>query len=247
MNADELAAAVQVSGRRQGRGRRVRGSRADRDVGAGRREVGGATGDAFRPREPDQADDRGGRRTRGDRPGRAARDAARRGAGDRERGRPRWSSSSPTARGSRRHRALYAPLAGAPRADRVDLAAALREAAEARRPDADGPAPGRGFARSTAISVTCSREKPSRGRSESRDAGEAIERLVLEPLGIAGQAGTIRDLALARRRRSVRSDRGRPLAWRGGVGGGARRERVGAHRAAGAPATQGSSARSTRS
>ncbi len=52
-----------------------------------------------------------------------------------------------------------------------------------------------------------------------RDAGEAIERLVLEPLGIAGQAGTVRDLAS----RGVEGPFAptEDVAWRGGVVSGA--------------------------
>jgi CubicO group peptidase (beta-lactamase class C family) len=91
------------------------------------------------------------------------------------------------------HRKLYAPLLrgeGPP----FDVAAALHEAAEARRPDAAGDPPAEGFpplysdlgyvlagvALARAVGV--------------RDAGEAIGRLVLEPLGLATQAGTVREL-----------------------------------------------------
>jgi len=92
------------------------------------------------------------------------------------------------------HRKLYAPLLdgkGRP----LDVAAALREAAEARRPEATGDAPVEGFpplysdlgyvlagvALARAVGV--------------RDAGEAISRLVLEPLGLGTRAGTVRELA----------------------------------------------------
>jgi CubicO group peptidase (beta-lactamase class C family) len=111
------------------------------------------------------------------------------------------------------HRKLYAPLlldGGQP----VDMAEALREAASARRPDAAGDPPAEGFpplysdlgyvlagvALARAVGV--------------RDAGEAIGRLVLEPLGLSTRAGTVRELAS----RGVRG----PFAptetvdWRGG-------------------------------
>ena len=91
------------------------------------------------------------------------------------------------------HRKLYAPLLRG--GGSMDVGAALREAAEARRPDATGEPPVEGFpplysdlgyilagaALARAIGV--------------RDAGEAIGRLVLEPLGLGTRAGTVRELA----------------------------------------------------
>jgi CubicO group peptidase (beta-lactamase class C family) len=110
------------------------------------------------------------------------------------------------------HRPLYAPLLEGRPADGTE---ALREAARARRTDATGAPPPGGFepvysdlgyllagaalARSTAAA----------------DAGQAIGRLVLDPLGIADRAGTVRDLA-------AHGVKGpfvptEDVAWRGGV------------------------------
>ncbi len=90
------------------------------------------------------------------------------------------------------HRALYAPLlSGAA----VEKSAALREAADARRPEAAGPAPAAGFAPLYSdLGYVLAGEAVARAVG-ARDAGEAIDRLVLAPLGIAAQAGTVRDLA----------------------------------------------------
>ncbi len=93
--------------------------------------------------------------------------------------------------GLQSHLPLYAPLT---RGETVDANAALREAANARRADAIGdPAP-EGFAplysdlgyalAGAALARACG----------APDAGGAIERLVLLPLGLSGHAGTIRDL-----------------------------------------------------
>lgn len=114
------------------------------------------------------------------------------------------------------HRALYAPLAAG---DPIDVPATLREAAAARRPDAAGRVPVEGFDPVYSdVGYLLAGEALAR-LVGAQDAGGAIERLVLEPLGIAGQAGTIRDLA-------ARGIEG-PFAptedvpWRGGVVSGA--------------------------
>ncbi|HTB73932.1 MAG TPA: serine hydrolase domain-containing protein [Polyangiaceae bacterium] len=90
------------------------------------------------------------------------------------------------------HRALYAPLlSGAA----VEKSAALREAADARRPEALGSVPAAGFAPLYSdLGYVLAGEAVARAVG-ARDAGEAIDRLVLLPLGIAAQAGTVRDLA----------------------------------------------------
>ncbi|HEX3771447.1 MAG TPA: serine hydrolase domain-containing protein [Polyangiaceae bacterium] len=89
------------------------------------------------------------------------------------------------------HRPLYAPLL---RGERVDRSAALREAAAARRPDAPGPPPAGGFAPLYSdLGYALAGEAVARAVG-ARDAGEAVDRFVIEPLGIARQAGTVRDL-----------------------------------------------------
>jgi len=116
------------------------------------------------------------------------------------------------------HRPLYAPLLSGP-GGRVDRPAALREAAEARRPEASGPVPPEGFdPLYSDLGYILAGEALARATG-ARDAGEAIDRLVLAPLGIDGQAGTARDLASR--------GKGGPfapteqVAWRGGVVSGA--------------------------
>ena len=90
------------------------------------------------------------------------------------------------------HRPLYAPLA---MGRNVDVTHALREAADARRADAPGEPPPDGFAPLYSdLGYLLAGAALARAIGAS-DAGEAIGRLVLEPLGIAGGAGTIRDLA----------------------------------------------------
>ncbi|MGH7271934.1 MAG: serine hydrolase, partial [Polyangiaceae bacterium] len=109
------------------------------------------------------------------------------------------------------HRPLYAPLV---RGERVDVAGALREAADARRPDAEGEPPGEGFSPVYSSLGYALAGAAIAHASGSVDAGAAIAGLVLGPLGIADHAGTVRDL----RARGV----GGPFAatedvpWRGG-------------------------------
>jgi CubicO group peptidase (beta-lactamase class C family) len=109
------------------------------------------------------------------------------------------------------HRALYAPLlTGGP----VDTSAALREAASARRDDAPGAPPEDGFA-----PVYSDLGYVLAGVALARavgavDAGDAIARLVLEPLGIADRAGTVRDLAARGRHGPFAPTE--DVAWRGG-------------------------------
>jgi CubicO group peptidase (beta-lactamase class C family) len=114
------------------------------------------------------------------------------------------------------HRTLYGPLL---QGGRMDVVAALREAADARRPDAQGEVPPQGFAPLYSdLGYALAGEALARAVG-ARDAGEAIARLVLEPLGITPAAGTIRELAA----RGVHG----PFAptekvpWRGGIVAGA--------------------------
>jgi len=114
--------------------------------------------------------------------------------------------------GLQAHTPLYAPRL---RGESVGVAAALREAADARRADADGDVPSDGFAPLYSdlgymlVGAALARAVGA------RDAGEAIDRLVLQPLGIAAAAGTVRDL----------KDRGidgpfaptEDVEWRGGL------------------------------
>jgi CubicO group peptidase (beta-lactamase class C family) len=116
------------------------------------------------------------------------------------------------------HRALFAPLLSGS-GGRVDRSAALREAADARRPDAGGPVPAEGFAPLYSdLGFLLAGEAVARATG-ARDAGEAIDRLVLAPLGIERQAGTVRDLAS----RGVVGPFAptEEVAWRGGVIAGA--------------------------
>jgi serine-type D-Ala-D-Ala carboxypeptidase len=115
------------------------------------------------------------------------------------------------------HRPLYAPLLSG--GGQVDVSAALREAADARRADAAGPVPSGGFAPLYSdLGYVLAGEALARATG-TRDAGQAIDRLVLAPLGIDGRAGTIRELAS----RGIEG----PFAptedvpWRGGVVAGA--------------------------
>jgi CubicO group peptidase (beta-lactamase class C family) len=93
------------------------------------------------------------------------------------------------------HRKLYAPLLTGGGRVAMDVSAALREAAEARRPDALGPPPPEGFPPVYSdLGYVLAGVALARAIG-ARDAGEAIERLVIEPLGIEAQAGTVRELA----------------------------------------------------
>jgi CubicO group peptidase (beta-lactamase class C family) len=114
------------------------------------------------------------------------------------------------------HRSLYAPLV---RGEAVVVPAALREAADARRPEAAGEVPAEGFGPLYSdLGYVLAGEALARAVG-ARDAGEAIARLVLEPLGAANHAGTVRDL----RARGVDGPFAptEDVAWRGGVISGA--------------------------
>jgi CubicO group peptidase (beta-lactamase class C family) len=109
------------------------------------------------------------------------------------------------------HRALYAPLL---HHKAVDNEVALREAADARRPEAGGQPGAEGFAPVYSDLGYILAGAALAKAVGARDAGEAIGRLVLEPLGIADRAGTVRELG-------VRGVAGpfaptETVAWRGG-------------------------------
>jgi CubicO group peptidase (beta-lactamase class C family) len=114
------------------------------------------------------------------------------------------------------HRPLYAPLL---RGERVDRAAALREAAGGRRADAPGRPPAEGFAPVYSdLGYALAGEAIARALG-ARDAGEVIERLVVAPLGLVGRAGTVRGLeALGVRGPFAPTE---DVPWRGGIVSGA--------------------------
>ncbi len=110
------------------------------------------------------------------------------------------------------HTPLYAPLL---RGESIDVPGALRAAARARRREAAGDLPPEGFPPVYSdLGYALAGEALARAVG-ARDAGEAISSLVLEPLGLGGCAGTVREL-------SAREVSG-PFAptedvpWRGGV------------------------------
>ncbi len=109
------------------------------------------------------------------------------------------------------HRDLYAPLL---RGEPVDAPAALRVAACARRADAAGAPSEHGFAPLYSdLGYVLAGAALARATG-ARDAGEAIARLVLEPLELSQPAGTIRELGA----RGVRGpfEPTEDAAWRGG-------------------------------
>lgn len=111
------------------------------------------------------------------------------------------------------HVALYEPLL---RGEAVDRAAALRAAASARRADALGPFPPGGFSPIYSdLGYLLVGEALARSVG-AVDAGEAVERLVVGPLGLGEVLGTARALA---GRPSGFLGRVRPtevVGWRGG-------------------------------
>jgi CubicO group peptidase (beta-lactamase class C family) len=110
------------------------------------------------------------------------------------------------------HRPLYAPLATTP-PGAIDRAAALREAANAVRPDAQAGEAGEFPPVYSDLGYILAGEALARAVS-ARDAGDAIGRLVLAPLGLTGRAGTIRDLEEAGVRGPFAPTE--TVAWRGG-------------------------------
>jgi CubicO group peptidase (beta-lactamase class C family) len=110
------------------------------------------------------------------------------------------------------HQALFAPLVTG---GSIDRAAALHEAAAGRRDDARGAPPREGFPPVYGdLGYALAGEAVARFVGAA-DAGQAIARLVLEPLGVADRAGTVRDLAA----RGVAGPFAPTelVAWRGGL------------------------------
>jgi CubicO group peptidase (beta-lactamase class C family) len=113
------------------------------------------------------------------------------------------------------HRNFFEPLRTGAGGGVIDAAACLREAASARRLDAQGELPAEGFAPLYSdLGYLLAGVALARAVG-ARDAGEAIAKLVLEPLGIADRLGTVRDLAA----RGVRGPFAptETVAWRGGA------------------------------
>jgi serine-type D-Ala-D-Ala carboxypeptidase len=112
------------------------------------------------------------------------------------------------------HVALFAPLRDG---GKVDPRAALRVAADARRGDARGTIPAGGFAPVYSdVGYLLAGEALARATG-SRDAGEAIAKLVIEPLGLTAEMGTARELEAwgidVVREAAPTED----VPWRGGV------------------------------
>jgi CubicO group peptidase (beta-lactamase class C family) len=112
------------------------------------------------------------------------------------------------------HVPLYRPVL---RGDPFDTAAALREAANARRADAQGPIPVDGFTPLYSdLGFILAGEALARAVG-ARDAGEAIERLVVEPLGAGTQLGTARELEARGVDLMLLAAPTEDVDWRGGV------------------------------
>lgn len=98
----------------------------------------------------------------------------------------------------------------------VDRGEAIRRAASARRDDARGVLPEEGFAPVYSdLGYILAGEVLARATG-ARDAGEAIERLVVAPLGLSAELGTARalsEIAAAFDRRVIPTE---VVAWRGG-------------------------------
>lgn len=189
MNADELARAVQASGVARAVAAGCASRRGER--GGWSREVGGATGLLFDLASLTKPMTAVAFARAGIDPSTPLGDLLVEARGTASEGVPVELFLAHRA-GLAAHRALYAPLlSGAA----VEKSPALREAADARRPEASGPVPAEGFAPLYSdLGYVLAGEAVARAAG-ARDAGEAIDRLVLVPLGIAAQAGTVRDLA----------------------------------------------------
>jgi CubicO group peptidase (beta-lactamase class C family) len=112
------------------------------------------------------------------------------------------------------HRALYEP---ATRGVKVDYAGALRDAASSRRAGCAGAPPLEGFPPEYSdMGYLLAGEALAR-HVRASDAGDAIRALVLEPLGIAQQIGTARQLEADGVRIVERAAPTELAPWRGGL------------------------------
>ena len=111
------------------------------------------------------------------------------------------------------HQAFFEPVRGAV-AGSVDVEGVMRRAADARRDDARGEIPLDGFAPLYSDVGYILAGHALAQAVGARDAGEAIGGLVLEPLGITDEAGTVREL----KARGVKGPFAatEEVAWRGG-------------------------------
>lgn len=99
----------------------------------------------------------------------------------------------------------------------VDPLLALCVAADSRRADARGDYPAEGFAPVYSDLGYALAGHALARHTATRDAGEALERLVVGPLGLTGQLGTARELAFGARRDEVRVAPTEDVPWRGGL------------------------------
>jgi CubicO group peptidase (beta-lactamase class C family) len=112
------------------------------------------------------------------------------------------------------HMPLYLPMVGG---SSLDPSESLRTAASGRRDDAKGAPPPQGFAPVYSdLGYALVGEALARAVG-ARDAGEAIERLVVAPLGLESELGTGRGLSARGVDVVARSAPTEDVAWRGGV------------------------------
>jgi CubicO group peptidase (beta-lactamase class C family) len=112
------------------------------------------------------------------------------------------------------HVALFGPLL---RGERVDAAAALRLAADARRADATGPCPPGGFAPVYSDMGYAIAGAALAARAGARDAGEATCALVAARLGVGTSLGTARELSAAGVDVVALAAPTEHVPWRGGL------------------------------
>ena len=116
--------------------------------------------------------------------------------------------------GMEAHLALFEPLT---RGEAVDRASSLRRVADARREDARGEPPPGGFAPLYSdLGYILAGEALARASGED-DAGDAIARFALEPLGLGDRIGTARQLEARREDLTKSAAPTEVVGWRGGA------------------------------